>query len=62
VLVLLGVRADGRKELIALDSGYRESGESSANVLRDACGCRKPMRRAGIREVDLRRGRLGSRG
>ena len=27
VLVLVGVRADGRKELIALDSGYRESGE-----------------------------------
>ena len=35
VLVLLGVRADGRKELIALDSGYRESGESWANLLRD---------------------------
>jgi transposase-like protein len=45
VLVLLGVRADGRKELIALDSGYRESGESWANLLRDAArrGMRAPV-------------------
>jgi putative transposase len=35
VLVLLGVRADGRKQLIALDAGYRESDESWANLLRD---------------------------
>jgi transposase-like protein len=45
VLVLLGVRADGRKELIALDSGYRESGESWANLLRDCArrGMRAPV-------------------
>jgi transposase-like protein len=45
VLVLLGVRADGRKELIALDSGYRESSESWANLLRDAArrGMRAPV-------------------
>ena len=45
VLVLLGVRADGRKELITLDAGYRESGESWANLLRDAArrGMRAPV-------------------
>ena len=36
VLVMIGVRADGSKELIALDEGYRESSESWANLLRDA--------------------------
>jgi len=34
-LVLVGVRADGRKELIAVGDGYRESEESWAEVLRD---------------------------
>jgi putative transposase len=45
VLVLLGVRADGRKELITLDSGYRESGDSWASLLRDAArrGMRAPV-------------------
>ena len=38
VLVMVGVRADGGKELIALDEGYRESGESWANMLRDCVG------------------------
>jgi putative transposase len=49
VLVLLAVRADGRKELIALDSGYREAGESSANLLRDCArrGMRAPVLAAG---------------
>ena len=44
VLVLLGVRADGRRELRALDAGYRESGESWANLLRDCAlrGMRAP--------------------
>jgi transposase-like protein len=36
VLVLISVRADGSKELVAIDSGYRESGESWAGLLRDA--------------------------
>ena len=45
VLVLIGVPADGRKELIAMDAGYRESGESWANLLRDAArrGMRAPV-------------------
>ena len=36
LLVLIGVRADGRKELIALADGHRESTESWADLLRDA--------------------------
>jgi transposase-like protein len=36
LLVMIGVRADGRKELIALADGYRESTESWADLLRDA--------------------------
>ncbi len=45
VLVMVGVRADGSKELIALDEGYRESGESWANMLRDCArrGMRAPV-------------------
>ena len=35
LLVLIGMRADGRKELIALTDGYRESAESWADLLRD---------------------------
>jgi len=34
-LVVLGVRADGTKELLAVEDGYRESEESWAYVLRD---------------------------
>ena len=34
-LVILGVRLDGTKELIAVEDGYRESTESWATVLRD---------------------------
>ena len=34
--MLIGVRADGRKELVALADGYRESTESWADLLRDA--------------------------
>ncbi len=36
LLVMIGVRADGRKELVALTDGYRESTESWADLLRDA--------------------------
>ena len=32
---MIGVRADGRKELVALTDGYRESVESWADLLRD---------------------------
>ena len=38
LLVMIGVRADGRKELVALADGFRESTESWADVLRD---CRR---------------------
>lgn len=34
--MLIGVRADGTKELITLADGYRESTESWADLLRDA--------------------------
>lgn len=34
-LVIIGVRPDGRKELLALEDGYRESTESWQTVLRD---------------------------
>ncbi len=36
LLVMIGVRADGRKELVALTDGFRESTESWADLLRDA--------------------------
>jgi putative transposase len=35
LLVVIGVRADGRKELVALADGFRESAESWADLLRD---------------------------
>ena len=35
LLVVIGVREDGEKELLAVDDGYRESEESWATVLRD---------------------------
>jgi transposase-like protein len=49
LLVLIGVRADGRKELIALADGYRESAESWADLMRDAKrrGMRAPVLAAG---------------
>lgn len=45
VLVMIGVRIDGSKELIALADGYRESAESWADLLRDAerRGMRAPV-------------------
>jgi transposase-like protein len=49
LLVLIGVRADGRKELITLADGYRESSESWADLMRDAKrrGMRAPVLAAG---------------
>ena len=38
LLVMIGVRADGRKELVALTDGFRESAESWADLLRS---CRR---------------------
>ncbi|MFF0190983.1 IS256 family transposase [Streptomyces sp. NPDC005244] len=48
VLVLMGVRADGTKGLIAMADGYRESSESWANLLRD---CRRRGMRAPVLAV-----------
>ena len=45
LLVLIGVRADGRKELVALTDGYREATESWADLLRD---CRRRGMRAPV--------------
>jgi transposase-like protein len=49
LLVMIGVRADGRKELIALADGYRESAESWADLLRDCArrGMHAPVLAAG---------------
>ncbi len=46
LLVLLGARPDGTKELIAIEDGYRESTESWAHVLRD-------LKRRGMRAPAL---------
>ncbi len=48
VLVMVGVRTDGTKELIALADGYRESTESWAELLRD---CRRRGMRAPVLAV-----------
>jgi putative transposase len=48
LLVMIGVRADGRKELIALADGFRESTESWAELLRD---CRRRGMRAPVLAV-----------
>jgi transposase-like protein len=45
LLVLIGVRADGRKDLVALADGYREATESWADLLRD---CRRRGMRAPV--------------
>lgn len=45
LLVMIGVRPDGTKELIAIEDGYRESTESWLDLLRDlkARGMQAPM-------------------
>ncbi len=48
VLVMVGVRADGTKELVAISDGYRESTESWAELLRD---CRRRGMRAPVLAV-----------
>ena len=48
LLVLIGVRTDGRKELVALTDGYREASESWADLLRD---CRRRGMRAPVLAV-----------
>jgi putative transposase len=48
LLVMIGVRADGKKELVALADGFRESSESWADLLRD---CRRRGMRAPVLAV-----------
>ncbi len=38
LLVIIGATADGKKELVAVESGYRESADSWQNVMRDLLG------------------------
>lgn len=45
-LVLIGVRADGHKEMVAVVDGYRESTESWSELLRD-------LKRRGMRAPAL---------
>ena len=49
LLVMIGVRVDGTKELVALSDGFRESSESWADLLRDCKrrGMRAPVLAAG---------------
>jgi transposase-like protein len=58
LLVMIGVRADGRKELIALAGGYRESAGSWAGLLRDCArrGMRAPVLAAGDGALGFRGG------
>jgi putative transposase len=46
LLIVIGVREDGEKELLAVEGGYRESTESWAGVFRD-------MKRRGLNEPKL---------
>jgi transposase-like protein len=48
LLVMIGVRVDGTKELVALADGFRESSESWADLLRD---CRRRGMRAPVLAV-----------
>ena len=48
LLVILGVRADGTKELVALADGFRESAESWADLLRS---CKRRGMRAPVLAV-----------
>jgi putative transposase len=48
LLVMIGVRVDGRKELVAVADGFRESSESWADLLRD---CKRRGMRAPVLAV-----------
>ncbi len=58
LLVLIGLRADGRKELVALTDGYREASESSADLLRD---CKRRGMRAPVLAIGDARWGSGAR-
>jgi putative transposase len=61
LLVMIGVRADGTKELVALSDGFRESSESWADLLRDCkrrgmtAPCSRSATGAGVLEGGPRR-------
>ena len=59
LLVMIGVRADGRKELIALTDGHREDAESWADLLRDCK--RRGMRAPALAGATARWGSGGAR-
>ena len=46
LLIVIGVREDGVKELLAVEDGYRESTESWSGVFRD-------LKRRGLNEPKL---------
>ncbi len=58
LLVMIGVRADGTKELVALADGFRESTESWADLLRD---CKRRGMRAPVLAVGTARSGSGLR-
>jgi len=53
IFVAVGARQDGRKELVAVDSGYRESGESWAAFLRQLSSRGMPSPRLIIADGNL---------
>ena len=57
-MVMIGVRADGSKELVAVSDGNRESEESWASLLRDLHrrGMRSPVLAVGDGALGRRRG------
>jgi transposase-like protein len=61
VRVVMGVRADGTKELIALADGYRESAEAWAGPLRDCArrGMRAPVLAVGDEALGFRKALAG---
>ncbi len=60
---MIGVRAEGRKELVALTDGYRESTESWADLLRDCArrGMSAPMLAVGDGALGVRCARCSRR-
>lgn len=62
VLVIIGATEDGTKELVALEDGYRESGESQEEVLLDLkSGAWSPVLNVQWEMVLWDSGRLSSR-
>ena len=45
-MVIVGVRVDGTKELVAITDGHRESTDSWADLLRDLKRCQRRSSKA----------------